>query len=45
MLELEISVVEYSLAPELGILHTSNHSINQQKMLAINDKDQQCSLP
>jgi hypothetical protein len=31
MPELEISVVEYSLAPESGILHTNNHNINQQK--------------
>ena len=40
MPELKISVVEYSLEPELGILYANNHSINQQKMLAINDKDQ-----
>jgi hypothetical protein len=42
---LEISVVEYSLAPELGILQKKNHSIKLKKMLAINDKNQQCSLP
>ena len=32
MLGLEVFVVEYSLAPESGILHANHHSINQQNV-------------
>jgi hypothetical protein len=32
MLELEVSVREYSLALESGILHANHHSINQQNI-------------
>jgi len=32
MPELEVSVVEYSLAPESGILDANHRSINQQNV-------------
>jgi hypothetical protein len=43
MPELEVSVVEYSLTLESGILQANHHSINQQTLNNLR-QNQQCSL-
>jgi len=41
---LEVSIVQYSLTSESGILQVDHHSINQQTLSNLR-QNQQCSLP